>query len=381
MQSIPSLIEELEISIANGTAERRLKALWHATDLLISGADGYDDDQIALFDDVIFRLASDIEAKARAKLASRLATVANAPGRVVQILAADDDIAVARPLLTHSPRLDDADLAANARTKSQDHLLAISRRASLSESVTDVLVARGEQRVVRSVARNSGARFSDAGFRMLVKRSTGDEVLATHVGLRRDLPRHHFQKLLEKASATVRKKLTAANPQAAGAVRDVVAEIVGSLHSEVRNASSDYAPAREQVDALHRDGRLDEAEVYAYARALKFAETTVAIARLAGIPIEVAERAMLEDGPDTALILAKSAGLSWTTAKAVLLLQAADRGMSAQDLDQAMRNFTRLQPETARRVTAFYHARQRAAVPADGDLSEAEAAAAALAGA
>jgi hypothetical protein len=33
-----------------------------------------------------------------------------------------------------------------------------------------VLVARGDQQVVHTVAKNTGARFSDAGFRMLVKR-------------------------------------------------------------------------------------------------------------------------------------------------------------------------------------------------------------------
>jgi hypothetical protein len=42
---------------------------------------------------------------------------------------------------------------------------------------------------VNSVARNAGARFSDAGFRMLVKRASGDDTLAMHVGARRDVPR------------------------------------------------------------------------------------------------------------------------------------------------------------------------------------------------
>jgi hypothetical protein len=33
--------------------------------------------------------------------------------------------------------------------------------------------------------------------------------------------------------------------------------------------------------------------------------------------------------------------------------------MSAQDLDQAMSNFSRLQPETARRVLGFYRTRRK----------------------
>jgi hypothetical protein len=51
------------------------------------------------------------------------------------------------------------------------------------------------------------------------------------------------------------------------------------------------------------------------------------------------------------------AGLSTTTTKAVLLLRAADRGMSAKDLEHALTSFNRLQPETARRVLSFFRTR------------------------
>jgi hypothetical protein len=59
------------------------------------------------------------------------------------------------------------------------------------------------------------------------------------------------------------------------------------------------------------------------------------------------------------LILAKVAELSAATTKAILLLRAADRGMSAKDLDQALASFNRLQPETARRVLSFFRTRAK----------------------
>jgi hypothetical protein len=40
-----------------------------------------------------------------------------------------------------------------------------------------------------------------------------------------------------------------------------------------------------------------------------------------------------------------------------LLLRAADRGMSAKDLEQALSSFNRLQPDTARRVLSFFRTR------------------------
>jgi hypothetical protein len=110
---------------------------------------------------------------------------------------------------------------------------------------------------------------------------------------------------------------------------------------------------------MHRAGRLTEAEIYQFARDRKFEETTIALSLLCGIEPDAVERALLDQGSEISLILAKFAGLSWTTAKAILLMQAVDRGMSAQDLDQAMKNFGRLQAETARRVIGFYRTRRK----------------------
>jgi uncharacterized protein (DUF2336 family) len=356
MGTLP-LLDELEAALASGTNVRRIEMLTRITDLFVGGAPRFSEDQIGLFDDVMVRLVATIEAKARAKLAHRLALITNAPASVINMLAFDDNIEVARPVLSHSERIGERELLANAASKSQQHLAAIARRKSLSEAVTDVLVERGDRDVVRSVVKNSGARFSDAGFRMLVKRSDGDDALATEVGRRSDIPRPHFLTLLEKASGAVRARLAAENPLAAAAVEGVVAEVVGGIRSDARNASADFAAAQAEVERQNRIRRIGEAEVHQYARERKFEETAIALSILCDTPIDVVERALLDPGAEIALILAKVAGLSSTTTKAILLLRAADRGMSASDLDRALASFNRLQPETARRVLGFFRTR------------------------
>jgi uncharacterized protein (DUF2336 family) len=376
---MPSLIDELEDAIASGSPEKRERSLWRIIDLFMDGSGRYSDEQVALFDDVILRLSAEIEAKARAKLASRLAPVADAPVKVIRSLAFDDDSAVAAPVLRNSERLDEADLIASANSKSQNHLNAIAQRKSLSAAVTDVLVDRGDAHVVRSVASNAGARFSDAGFGKLVARARGDDMLALGVGARRDIPRHHFLKLLETASAAVCAKLEAANPKFAGTVQNTIAEVVEKLRSDLRNASPDHATARAQVERLHQLGRLGEADVYDFARARKFEQTAVALSLLCGVPLDAVERALLDDNADMVLILIRAAQCSWTTAKAILLMQAADRGIAAQDLDRALRSFQRLGTETARRVLEFYHLRRQpdslaSSKPARGDDGQTTAA-------
>jgi uncharacterized protein (DUF2336 family) len=358
MRTLP-LIDELEAALTSGTNSRRVEMLTRITDLFVGGADRYSDEQIGIFDDVMVRLISTIEAKARARLACRLAPLANAPSSVIHMLAFDDDIDVARPVLQGSDRLDDPALVANANTKSQRHLFAISQRRSLSEAVTDVLVERGDSAVVQSVVKNAGARFSDAGFRLLVNRSAADDDLATMVGRRRDIPRPHFLVLLEKASSAVRMRLASENPRAGTAIEGVVAEIAGDIRDDGRNASPDFAAAQAAVERQNRLRRIGETEVYQYARERKFEETAIALSLLCDTPIDVVERALLDPGAEIVLILAKVAGLSATTTKAILLLRAADRGMSAKDLDQALTSFNRLQPDTARRVLSFFRTRAK----------------------
>jgi uncharacterized protein (DUF2336 family) len=357
----PSLIEELEGALAAGTNAQRIAMLARMTDLFVEGAGNYSAGQINLFDEVITKLATAIETKARAKLASRLAPVRNAPPGVIRMLAFDDDIEVARAVLTTSERLGEDDLVANASHKSQQHLAAIAERRSLSEAVTDVLVTRGDRHVVQSVARNAGARFSDAGFRMLVKRASGDDALALQVGARRDVPRQHFLRLLQHASAAVRQRLAAEHPGAGSAVETVLGEVVGGIRSETRKISTDYAAARGRVEALHRAGRLGELEVHGFARERKFEDTAIALSLLCAVEIDVVERALLDQTHELALIIAKLAGFSSTTAKAILLLKATDQGMSTRDLELALTSYARLQAETARRVLGFYRARTKSA--------------------
>src|SRR6202020_1942000 len=102
-------------------------------------------------------------------LSSRLAPIDSAPVEVIRRLARNDEISVAGPVLTASSSLTANDLIEVAGTKSQSHLLAISGRAQIDETVTDVLLTRGNSEVTNRLATNAGARFSEKGFETLVK--------------------------------------------------------------------------------------------------------------------------------------------------------------------------------------------------------------------
>ncbi len=358
MSMIYSLLSEIQNSDLSKSTKRQVKALVRITDLFAAGSGNYSSKQIELFDEVFKTLAAVIEMKARVKLAGHIAASSDAPAALVRVLAFDDDIAVAGPVLSQSSVLTDADIAFSARHKSQDHLYAIAQRQTLSEAVTDILIDRGECNVLRAVARNAGARISDHGLGGLVLRASDDSELALHVGLRRDIPRHHFVRLLEIVSADVSSRIVAGNPQFSELARDAVTEVIDEINSDVRNTSSDHAKARKKVRRLKYWKELGEAKVHTAARAEDFEQAVLALSVLARCPIEVAERAVLNENPGAVQIVGKVAGCSWPTVKALLLMKAADRNLSKMDLDRAQENYERLEVRTAKRVLDFYEARR-----------------------
>jgi uncharacterized protein (DUF2336 family) len=353
----PTLIDELIRSVATGNAQQRLRVLQRVTDLFVAGSRRYSAQQIGLFDDVLQQLSAEVERKARAKLANRMASLETAPPKLVRALAFDNSIDVAGPVLTNSPLLCDEDLVENAATKSQNHLYAIAQRLKLSESVTDVLVKRGNRRVVRTVAGNPGARFSLAGFGKLTARARYDRKLTLTVGQRSDLPRQYFLKLLENASASVRAKLEAANPQAAAAIRNTIDEVATTMQHEVREASHEHAVAARDARRRFNAHPIAEVNVHAPAQAQEFEKTVVALAKLGRFPVDLVERALLDEGEDMVLLLARAAGCSWVTTRELLLMYAAKRQMQQDDLSKAFERFNRLSPETAQRVVRFHERR------------------------
>ena len=354
-------IGELESAIANESVSRRAEILGRVTDLFVAGATRLTDDEVELFDDVITRLAVEIEISARSLLSIRLAPIPNAPSRTIRTLAFDDAIEVAAPVLIQSPRLNDTDLVENARIKGQEHMLAISRRSHLSEAVTDVLVERGDQLVLMSTVENRGAKLSNAGFSILVQRTEGDEGLAVRIGERTEIPPHLFRRLLARASLSVREKLQATNPELSREIHEVVEEVSTRIELDALTPSLDPRVAPESGNAVQCVGQLDDDKLRRLAVTGAFAEVTSALAILADLSNSYVERLMTGRRSDGLLALVRAVGLSWPTVKAILMLRADKRIILETEIGYCLACYERLGPETAQQILRFYRDRERGA--------------------
>ncbi len=346
-------IRDLGVAVADVAPERRAHVLGQVTDLFVLHAANYSPHEIALFDDVIARLAAQIEVEARIILAQRLARVPNAPSNVIRMLAFDDSIDVAGPVLSHSEQLAETSLVENAQTKSQKHLFAISRRHALGEPVTDVLVERGDRAVAISVAGNSGARFSDKAFLGLIKRSTGDDTLAEQLGERREIPAHLFLKLLSVASERVRDRLRASHPQAGAEIDRVVELVAGRIRAQVVAAPRNYAGCTEELGSRYIAGRLSEGDLVRFVQARKFEDAVVTLALLARVPVPLVDRAMHGERSDVLLMIARAVNLKWSTAKLLLQLRTAPLVPPPDELQRSLATFEQMSPATAAHLMRF----------------------------
>ena len=362
MSDTSHILQDLNEAIARGSAESREKALWHATDVLVDGR--YTEEQISLFDEVIGQLADEIEQAARVELSRRLAHSSNAPPKVVRMLAFDDSIEVAGPILQYSPRLDSKLLIANVRTKGQPHLLAISQRISVPIEVTDELVTRGDREVAQSVAANEGARFSDFGFRQMIKRSATDSVLAEQVGLRKEIPRHMFQQLIAKVSDDVRRKLERERPDLTKEIRTSVTTIASRFASKFGPGQAGYLAMKQAMTNDYRSGRLNEKGILSHALGHKLEEAVVGLSLMSSLPVEVVEQMLALNNRDMILVLSKALEFSWETAMSLLFLGAENHRIASGELNDLKAEFKRADARMSRGILEVYQSHWRVAEPA-----------------
>lgn len=174
---------ELDTALSRVSDTQHTSILRRITDLFLNDSQRFSDEHVAVFDDVIYRLIEQTEHSALIELSAKLAPVDNAPVNVVVRLSNEDDIAISGPVLEQSEVLTEQALAEIAKRKGQEHLAAIAGRQRIGESLTDILVDRGNSEVACKVTGNQGARFSEPGFVKLIKRAKNDKTLAAAVAV------------------------------------------------------------------------------------------------------------------------------------------------------------------------------------------------------
>jgi hypothetical protein len=342
-----SLIGELDDAVRSGSKKERVETLRQITDLFLASSERLSEEQIGVFDHVIGHLIKRVENRNLAELSKRLAPIENAPIKVIQKLARNDEIAVAAPVLTFSARLTNADLIEIANAKTQNHLQAIACRTDLEPSVTDVLLDRGNTDVRHNLALNLTARFSDEGMCQLIGFAEDDESLPARLGLRSDIPLHLLRSLLANASEPVRREMLAAAP---AAQRAELVNLLETMGSNLPDDSTDLAHVRADVMRMFMNGELDEIPLLQFARSEQYMHLTMALAVMCSVEYRDMERICGCLKPENLVIPCRAGGLSWNAFRALVAIVPTGATLGEPRLAELRKDYARLPVLTAQRV-------------------------------
>ena len=342
------------------SSERRRELLREITDLFLAQpAEAMDPTQAALFDQVMQRIAGEMEAAVRAELARRLAPTRVALPRLLNDLGGDE-IAVAEPVLRDATGFRDEDLLRLARSQGQDHLRAISQREVVPEVVSDAIVERGDDTTLGVLLRNEGAALSRQASEAAVDRAQANPELHAAVVERKSLPPDLMNEMYFVVEARLRAKIMARNaeidPQALEA-----ALRAGRRRLADRDGVSppDLAEAEAHIEALWRKGELSPKTIAGFLRKGERTSFTVALARLADIEFHTAQRILDGKSVDPLAIVCKAAGFDralFLTFVVLMLRSDANTLGRAQEYGDL---YSQLSTDAASRALRFWRLRRQ----------------------
>jgi uncharacterized protein (DUF2336 family) len=346
------LVADKEAVVSGGSPERRVLMLKRVLHLFLSSAARLNESQVCVFDDVLVRLIERIEAPSLVQLSSMLSASSPAPQQAIRRLACHKDIAVAAPVLLRSLALSDAALAEIASRLGRQHLLTISCRRTLDEALTDILLKRGDLDVCRALAKNAGAKFSEAGYAAIVATAEPHKDIAELLLLRSDLPPAMLRELLSKATDAVRLALLKSAPPK---LRQCIREVLDDIAAHVSKKATEpvvYSEAYAKIVALNNSGKLTDSVINRFAMRREATNVIASLSVLSGAPIEAIEPLMEEKSCDSLIVACRAARLDWQTALSIIRSRSVPQ-LTEQERALAKEKFEKLYLSTAQQTIRF----------------------------
>lgn len=177
---------------------------------------------------VLAALAADTSVAVRQLLSDALKDLQHAPAAVVRTLARDRELAVAEPVLSHSPQLSDEDLLAIVRDQPIPGALgAIARRGTVSHRVADAIARTDDIEAIAVLLGNSSAQIREETLDQLLERAPRCESWHRPLVQRPKLPGSAIRKLAQFVAVSLVEVLqrrpdldAAAATEVAGVLRD-----------------------------------------------------------------------------------------------------------------------------------------------------------------
>jgi len=340
------------------SSEKRRELLREVTTIFMTHPEEIAETEMALYDSVMSQLSSDMESIVRAEIANQIASARAAPLGLLRRLASDE-IEVAEPILTRSKALTESDLMHVVETKGQEHLRAVSRREDVPESVSGVIVRRGDDNTLHTLLSNDGARLSRETNEEVVQRAQANPALHEVVVNRKDLPADLMNDMYFVVESRLRERIIAENAkldptlveQAISKSRDKVAVAYGSFPDDYEQISKDVA-------LLRQNNKLTPQLLAKYMRDPNPTYFLCALSQMAEIDFLTAKHLVEKKEIDALAIACKAAGLDKALFLTYAMIMLSDQQNAMGKAAEYGQLYTDLPRETALRTIRFWRMRR-----------------------
>ncbi|MEJ0064757.1 MAG: DUF2336 domain-containing protein [Caulobacteraceae bacterium] len=267
--------------------------------------------------DLLVEILRDADFDERARIARRIATLAEIPNCLIRLILRDD-LDIAYPMLVDSTALTDADLLDCARNATGAHRRLIAQRRGISEVVAEALIELGETLVVEALLRNDQAHFSAAGIEMVVAMTQHQAGLVPMLLRRPELRPSHAYVLFWWAESDARRTIL----QRFAVSREVMQEAAGDVFPMAAEENWQDGLTRKALQFIERRQRnraaIEKSPYDSLESAINAAEESFSreiaeeIAYLAGIKPMTGAKIMGDEGGEGLSVLCKATGLPRT---------------------------------------------------------------------
>lgn len=339
------------------SSEKRRDLLREVTELFFDSGE-QTEDVGSLFTEVVGSVAADMETSVRAELARRVADAKNAPSALARRLALDE-IEVAEPVLRWSKALSDADLVQIVRTRSQEHLLAVTRRDTVSEAVSEAIVQHGDDQVVGALLRNEGASLSRDTYEAVVERAQTSKALQAPLVRRKTVPLDLLNEMYMAVEANLRAEILKRNDsvdpaeleRALKKARVRVAQAYGAL-------PEDYEEAHRWLQNQKLRNALSPPVLVRLLREKERTKFMLTLADLAHIDFDTARRIVEKDDIDALAMCCRASNFDRALfVTLAVLISGGDRGFGRAEAFGSLYNDIPI--EAASRAMRFWRVRRQ----------------------
>jgi uncharacterized protein (DUF2336 family) len=264
--------------------------------------------------DLLVEILRDADFDERARIARRIATLAEIPNCLIRLILRDD-IDIAYPVLADSAALSDADLLDCALNATGAHRRLIAQRRGVSEVVAEGLVELGETLVVEALLRNDQARFSPVAIESVVAMTQHQAQLVPMLLKRPELRPNHAYVLFWWADADSRRVIL----QRFAVSREVLQEAAGDVfpmaaeenwQDDLTRKALQFIERRQRNRAAIEKSPYESLEAAIIAAEEGFSrEIAEEIAYLAGIKPMTGAKILGDAGGEGLAVLCKATGL------------------------------------------------------------------------